>query len=231
MNDFLIALALSLIAGLLPALLWLWFWLHEDKKHPEPRSMVSLAFLGGMTAVLAAIPLEQSMVSQFNSQTQLIVVWAAIEELLKFAAALIIVLRSKANDEPLDSVIYMMCTALGFAALENALFIFTPLYHGQATATIFTINLRFIGATLLHTLTCSVIGLSLAFTFYKSRGVKIIAGIIGIVLAIVLHSWFNLSIIQDNSNGILFIFSLVWLAIVVLILMLERVKKIVHITK
>ncbi len=228
-------LVISLIAGLLPALLWLWFWLHEDRSHPEPRSMVSLTFLGGMGMVLLAIPVETFVHKLYGSPTNLpqslIIAWAAVEELLKFGATAFIVLKSPANDEPLDSVVYMICTALGFAALENALFIFTPLHSGTVVTTILTINLRFIGATVLHTLASATIGLSLAFTFYKSREVKILAGTVGIAIAIVLHSLFNLSIIQGKSDTILFTFSFVWLAIVVLILLLEKVKKITNITK
>ena len=45
-------LAYAAIGGMLPALFWLWFWLQEDKLHPEPRSRIMLAFLGGMVGFI-----------------------------------------------------------------------------------------------------------------------------------------------------------------------------------
>ena len=36
---------LALTFGILPALLWLWFWLHEDRLHPEPRKTIMFMFL------------------------------------------------------------------------------------------------------------------------------------------------------------------------------------------
>ena len=37
---------LSFLLGLIPALIWLWFWLKEDA-HPEPAKNITLSFLGG----------------------------------------------------------------------------------------------------------------------------------------------------------------------------------------
>ena len=57
--------------------------------------------------------------------------WVIIEEVLKYSAALMVVLWHKAVDEPIDVIIYMITIALGFSALENALFIFNPLRDGR----------------------------------------------------------------------------------------------------
>ena len=46
---------LAFILGLIPALVWLWFWLKEDI-HPEPAKMITLSFIGGMVAVLFVLP-------------------------------------------------------------------------------------------------------------------------------------------------------------------------------
>ena len=60
MSEITTVIAASL-GGLLPALAWLWFWLREDSKHPEPRRLIALAFLAGMVAVAVAIPLEKGV--------------------------------------------------------------------------------------------------------------------------------------------------------------------------
>ena len=49
----------ALLGGVLPALLWLWFWLKEDKKRPEPRGLILLAFIAGMLTVPVVLPFEK----------------------------------------------------------------------------------------------------------------------------------------------------------------------------
>lgn len=48
----------ALLGGIVPALFWLWFWIREDRLHPEPKSALLLAFCGGILAVLLALFLE-----------------------------------------------------------------------------------------------------------------------------------------------------------------------------
>src|SRR3990167_2482798 len=100
---------LSLLGGVLPALLWLWFWLKEDKLHPEPKKRLALVFLAGMCAVLLVLPVEKFIFSITASISLItIVLWAAAEELLKYITAYISGLRQKEMDEPIDAVIYMI---------------------------------------------------------------------------------------------------------------------------
>ncbi len=53
---------LALVGGVLPALLWLRFWIREDGDHPEPKAMITLSFLAGMVAVGIAYPLQKFVV-------------------------------------------------------------------------------------------------------------------------------------------------------------------------
>ena len=45
----------SFLLGIVPALVWLWFWLREDTKHPEPRSLILLTFFYGALSVVFAL--------------------------------------------------------------------------------------------------------------------------------------------------------------------------------
>src|SRR3989344_5228260 len=135
-------LLIATAGGVFPALAWLWFWLREDAKHPEPRRIIALAFLVGMVTVGVFI----------TSTTIVFIAWSVIEEIMKYVAARITVLRSRENDEPIDSVMYMVAVALGFAAAENALFLLSPLSGQGILETLMTGNLRFVGAMLLHVL-------------------------------------------------------------------------------
>ena len=111
--------AIAFVGGLVPALFWLWFWLREDKERPEPYLLIALAFIGGMMVVPIALPLQKYALDNFSGDN-LIFIWVIIEETLKYAAALLMILWNKEVDEPIDVIIYMITIALGFAALGFA---------------------------------------------------------------------------------------------------------------
>ena len=105
-----------------PALAWLWFWRREDSAHPEPRRLIALAFFAGMVTVVIVIPVQKFIAPYLASTAILYTAWSAIEEVMKYLAARFTVPNRREDDEPIDPVIYMVAVALGFAALENALF-------------------------------------------------------------------------------------------------------------
>lgn len=217
--------------GVLPALAWLWFWRREDSVHPEPRRLIALAFLAGMVAVAVVIPLEKGIAPYLASQTILFSVWSAMEEVMKYFWARLTVLRRREDDEPIDPVIYMVTVALGFAAAENALFLLSPLAGETLVQTLITGNLRFVGATLLHVLSSAAIGVMLGLSFYKPRRQKRLYALAGVILAVALHSVFNFLILNTPEEHLVRTFGLVWLGLVVLLAVLEYIKRIHPVVK
>ncbi len=215
----------ALAAGILPALVWLWFWLKEDRLHPEPRRVLLKAFLGGMIAVPLVIPFQKYVLNHFQFTPILMFgIWAAIEELFKFGASWFTALKTRANNEPIDAMIYLLTTALGFAALENALFLLTPIAEGNIQAAIITGNFRFLGASLLHVAASTILGTMIALSFYRSKMVRYIYIACGLVGAIVLHTAFNLFIIEYTKYPAFSAFVGVWIAVVLLMLLFEKAK-------
>jgi len=219
-------LLIATAGGVFPALAWLWFGLREDAKHPEPRRIIALAFLVGMVTVGVVIPIQQAVAVFLTSTTIVFIAWSVIEEIMKYVAARITVLRSRENDEPIDSVMYMVAVALGFAAAENALFLLSPLSGQGILETLMTGNLRFVGAMLLHVLSSAVIGVALALSFYKSRRSKRLYALYGVILASLLHGLFNFLILNTAEEYLLRTFGLVWLGLIVLLAVLEYIKRI-----
>lgn len=236
MNESLAVVA-ACAGGILPALAWLWFWRREDSAHPEPRRLIALAFFAGMITVAVVIPVEKFFASFISGQilfpitaamatTLTFMVWSAIEEIFKYIAARVTVLRRREDDEPIDPVIYMVTVALGFAAAENTLFLLSPLAGSTVLQSVMTGNLRFVGATLLHVLSSAVIGVALGIAFYKRRTVRRRYIIVGVILASLLHAAFNFLILNTAQEHLLRTFVFVWVGVITLLAVLEFIKRI-----
>ena len=214
----------ALLGCVLPTLVWLAFWLHEDYKHPEPRGLILKTFFLGMGAVIVILPFQKVVDTWFPGLTfSAIFLWVILEEIFKFTAAFFGGLQSAEDNEPIDPIIYMITAALGFAALENVLFIATPLLEGLVAESVVTGNLRFIGATLLHVVSSSIIGVALAFSFYKSKKTRMLLVLAGLLTAIAFHIAFNLSLLSGAEMVPLMS---VWLGVTMLLLMFEKTKTI-----
>ena len=215
---------IALLGGLIPAFLWLWFWLKEDERKPEPWGLLIMTFVLGMLSVFVVLPLENFIDTLVTGQNSLTILWAAAEELVKFAAVFFIAISSRYADEPVDLAIYMMTGALGFAAMENALFLIDPVSFGGATVSLLTGNFRFLGAMLLHTVSSGLIGIALGLSFYKNWKMKFLFLVIGILGAISLHSIFNFLIIE-SSKGLFGVFSLLWGVTIIVLLLFEQLRR------
>jgi RsiW-degrading membrane proteinase PrsW (M82 family) len=214
---------LALASGIIPALFWLWFWLKEDP-HPEPRWVLMATFFGGMFVVGGALVAEY-LISLYFSGTIMLLLWAFSEEFLKYFAAWRIALTRPSFDEPIDALVYLITAALGFASLENILFSLKSFSITGLLSGFITSNLRFIGATLLHTACSAVVGASIAFCFFHKEKMRYnVIG--GIVLATVLHFIFNYFIIKSSGENILKIFLPLWMGIIIIIFICEKVKRI-----
>ena len=220
-------LGYAFVGGILPALVWLYFLLKEDQRCPEPRPLILVAFMSGMLAVAFALPLEHFAKLWLQSDLSVVLAWASIEEVLKYAIVSLIVLWRRAVDESVDLVIYMITAALGFAALENVLFFFQALsVHGLwgSAGALATGNLRFVGASLLHIVASAAIGFALAFGFRAHRAVRALYAAAGLILAIALHTAFNFLIITGDGSHTLFAFFVVWIGAVVFFAAFEILK-------
>ena len=221
----LLPLIAAFAGGLFPALAWLWFWNREDS-HPEPKRLVALAFIAGMITVAIVIPIQKYAAGFFVTQTMIFTAWSTIEETMKYLAARATVLWRHEDDEPIDPVIYMIAVALGFAALENTLFMLSPLSGSTVLDAVMTGNLRFVGATLLHVLCSAVIGIALALSFDK-HGMKHGAYVLGgVILASFLHSGFNFLILNAPEENLLRTFGMVWIGVIGVLGVVEYIKRI-----
>ncbi len=218
-------LAVAILSGFIPALVWLWFWLRENKEKPEPKGVLLMCFILGMAAVIFILPIEKFIQSNTSSQTWQIISWATAEEIIKYIAVIIIIGKSGLVKEPIDWPIYLITASLGFAALENTLFLLKPLSLDNSTVNLLTSQLRFLGSTLLHAVSSGLVGISLGLSFYFGKMTKWSYLIMGLILAIALHSSFNFFIMNSDSNDFLKVFSFLWVVTIINMLLLEKLRR------
>ena len=115
-----------------PGLFWLWFFLRQDVYRPEPRGLIALTFLLGCLSTIPAVIAEAIFLGDFElgegaslstvAATMLLVV-GPVEELCKFAVVRLKPYRSLYFDEPMDGLVYAAAASLGFASLENLVYV------------------------------------------------------------------------------------------------------------
>jgi len=240
----------AFLGGLLPALIWLWFWLREDL-HPEPKRLLLKAFAAGAIAipfVLLAEAMISCAVTYLFSPTAsfgfcassstplrafsplagplLLIGFAATEEIIKYMSARQFVLKGKDFDEPVDAMVYLITTALGFAAFENIFFLI-PAFANTLFEGFIVSHLRFLGATLLHAVSSGIVGYVIAISFYKEymRTRYLMAGIF---FATTLHAIFNMLVGNAETGGLSEAFGVLTLTSLFLIFAFDRAKKIKH---
>ncbi len=181
---------LAIILGLIPAFVWLVFFLQEDRQKPEPKRIIISTFIWGGLAAFVALQLQVQVsylaewlnIKDFSPP--LIFALAGVEELIKFLVVYLWVSSRKEFDEPIDAMIYMIIAALGFATVENIASV------AQSINGFELIVLRFLGATLLHSLSSALVGFYWAISIARGSGTAK-AIITGLLLATLLHSVFN----------------------------------------
>jgi RsiW-degrading membrane proteinase PrsW (M82 family) len=218
----------ALIGGIVPALFWLWFWMRE-RTHAEPRRVIAKIFLLGMISVFITAFMQKHLTPFVLSYTQnentLTLAYVIVEELLKFFAAYVIAFRTRIFDEPIDAFVYLMTAAIGFAAMENTLYLIQPLLSGESVEAIITTYTRFIGSSILHVTATGFLSVCIGLSFCKCLWVRefwILAGLVG---ACIIHFLFNVFLIIQDGSYIFLVFSSVWITAIGLILMLEKVKQ------
>jgi len=205
-----------LALGFAPGLFWLYIAYRWDRYHPEPKSLVIRTFFMGMVAVIPVAVVEALLILPIvipNIQnyiadptdmfTQLttgqmaytaFIVAGFTEEFFKFMVVRATVYRSPYFDDAIDGLVYASAAGLGFATLENVL------YMAQYGWDI--ILLRGPISTLAHVLFSVLWGYPLALkkTGRKNATLWLWLGLIGSMAA---HGLFDFVLFTETWYGLL----------------------------
>jgi RsiW-degrading membrane proteinase PrsW (M82 family) len=174
-------------------------WL--DRYEAEPTSLLAFAFAWGAgVATFGALVINTASVHEIQQAggdptTAAIVIAPVVEESLKGLAVLLILLvRRREFDGIVDGIVYAGLVGIGFAFVENVLYLGRALQdHGGSTA-VFVFILRCVVSPFAHPLFTAATGIGVGIAARSThRLVRLAAPVGGWCLAVVLHGAWNLS--------------------------------------
>jgi RsiW-degrading membrane proteinase PrsW (M82 family) len=198
---------LLVIPVILPVFFWAVYHYHKDRHLPEPIVHLLMAFSFGVLAAglsqslyLALEPLGLRYDAGFLAETNTLgllayalLVIGPVEELSKMLFFVLIVVRFKEFDEPLDGIIYASFIGLGYAAIENWQYLdyLTPL---QATA-------RGFASPVVHIVFASIWGHWIGRAYLAKRSI-IPATLIGFGIAATLHGMYDFMVLLQPYSAL-----------------------------
>ena len=124
-----------LLTALLPIVILVYYIYHKDKKSPEPTGQLVKAFLFGILSVPVSfcLSIPFGIIGLYPTEATSILgsvctafFGAAIpEEIAKFFMLWLLLRKNRYFDEKMDGIVYAVCVSLGFAALENIMYLFS----------------------------------------------------------------------------------------------------------
>ncbi|MDL2262149.1 PrsW family intramembrane metalloprotease [Bacteroidales bacterium OttesenSCG-928-I21] len=118
-----------LISAITPVVIFLYLIYNQDTLK-EPLGLVGKCFLGGVFSVVPAVLLSTLFSSVFISDDSLtssfytaFIVAGLSEEVAKFVILYWIIWKNKEFDQHYDGIIYAVSVSLGFAVIENILYV------------------------------------------------------------------------------------------------------------
>lgn len=181
----------------MPALIAMWLVDRLDRKRPEPPRTRRLVAFVGMLSVIPAIILEMVVMGTLGKSVQprmtyqgssfhAFVIAAAIEEACKILVVYWVVWRRPEFDERMDGIVYASRAGLGFALVENVLYLMQAATLGGQLQTWI---LRAVLAVPGHAMWTGMIGAMAARRRFDGKGLGLVGGYL---LAVAFHGAYDL---------------------------------------
>lgn len=228
------ALTISLIAAVVPAVLYFLLFYWADRYEREPLRLSIAAFVWGavpaiILSVFGELYLSVALVQGGGTETgaflERITIVPIVEEVIKGAALLgLYVWFYSEFDNVLDGLLYGVIVGLGFAMSENFLYFLGAIGESGYSSLSTVIFLRAILFGLNHAFYTSLIGIGFGLARNETRPMlRILYPLVGLVAAIVIHSVHNLgiSMMAYNQFSILFSVILAFLGVLGLVVVIR----------
>jgi RsiW-degrading membrane proteinase PrsW (M82 family) len=201
---YLLALALA------PVLIILFYIYVRDKYEKEPLSLLVKSLVIGALISIPVIFVESMLSKIWNGELGIMnagyrafVVAGFTEELFKFAVLYWLIWKHKEFDEKFDGIVYAVFISLGFAAIENILYVYE---YGANIG-----YLRAFTAVPAHAVFGVVMGFYFALAKFSKKYNSYFL-IKALVIPVLLHGFYDFILMSDHPYLMfLFIPYLIWL--------------------
>lgn len=196
-------LSLNVYLAVIPSVILLIYIYQKDVVEKEPmRFLITLFFLG----VLIAVPvmfLEQSAISftgispvnYFDSFALSFLIVSLIEEGYKYIIILISSWKNKNFNHKYDAIVYSVFVSLGFATIENILYVIRNNYMVAIYRAIISVP-----AHAFYAITCGYfLGLAKECSIKKDNSKKILYLFLSFFVPLVLHGIFDFLLLTENG--------------------------------
>lgn len=209
-----------LMLAIAPGLFWLWFFYRKDRLKPEPQWLVAKTFFWGILLAIPVLIVQLLAIGIFplNEFLQTVLLAPITEEYGKYLVVRNGVYNDKEFDEPVDGIIYAATAALGFASIENVMYILGTYYNwlltGESSLEELLILVVFRGLLSVpgHALFASFWGYALGIAKFSppERAGKLIRN--GLLLSMLGHGLFNALLVTSPSLaiGVLILIPILW---------------------
>ncbi len=190
---------INLALAILPTIVIGAYILKYDKYNREPVSLLLKLFVYGCLTVIPASMLEKP-VDNFPIYSYLDLFLYAflgvglIEEGVKYVVTRYIAYKDKAFDEVYDGMIYCVMVSLGFATIENILYVFT---FGRETALV-----RAITAVPAHTIFACTMGYFMGLSKVNTKKSNLYL-ILSLLVPALLHGIYDFLLFSDLDSMML----------------------------
>ena len=211
-------LILSIFFGFVPMFFFAWFVYWLDRYEKEPKLLLGLVFFwgavvaaGGAFLINTLLGMGVYLFTGSEGATELTtgsLIAPIVEESLKgFAILIVFLIFRREFDSLLDGVIYAAIVALGFAATENAYYIYQYGYlENGMNGLLWLVFVRVILVGWQHPFYTAFIGLGLATSRLSPQPiVRLLAPVTGWGAAVMAHSFHNtLADLLQGLSGMVF---------------------------
>jgi protease PrsW len=203
---------LLLLAATVPSMA-IALWINRQDRHEnEPSGLLWWAFLCGCASTIPAVVGQtffkhlENPNSLFDTAIFAFGVVALTEELSKYVVLRQFIYPKKDFNEPIDGIVYGVMVGLGFATLENVLYVLNAGENGFSTALG-----RAFTAVPAHAAFGVLMGAYVGLAKFVPEK-RVIYTFIGVGLAIFFHGAYDFFLMQQvyEGMGALAIFTLVW---------------------
>lgn len=188
-----------LIVSLAPVLLLLIYIYRKDKYEKEPLNILLLALLGGVLSAVTTIGFFSIVPINFGTDDSIVnalihaFVGAAIpEELFKFLFLYWFIWNKKAFNEYFDGIVYAVFVSLGFAGLENIMYVSEGGLGVGTTRALLSVP--------AHALFAIPMGYYFSLARFNKANTRTHLFIRGLSLAILAHGIFDFILMYLSSN-------------------------------